>query len=50
MLGVSWWLIAYMPIIFWFAWRRTLTLENKSVNKVYYFTWQFLWIAHYAIF
>lgn len=50
MLGTSWWLIAYLPIVFWFAWRRKLTLENKTTNKVYYFTWQFMWMAHYAVF
>lgn len=50
MLGMSWWLVAYLPIIFWFAWRRTNVLANKSTNKAYYVTWQFMWIAHYAVF
>ena len=50
MLGLTWWLAAYLPIIFWFGWRKTKTLAYKSTNKVYYFTWQAMWIAHYAVF
>ena len=49
-LGSIWWLEAYLPIIMWYALRRTGIRAMKDTNAWYYRAWNYMWMSHYFIY